>query len=259
MTVAVNKTILLVEDEALIAMVQKQELERIGYSVLTAYSGEKSIEIFRKNTEIDLILMDIDLGKGMDGTDTAEIILDNNDIPVVFLSNHTESAVVEKTEKITSYGYVVKNSGNTILNASIKMAFKLFEANKAIKKQKSLLQSMAVNFPNSFLFLINPDLTISYAAGQEFSKQDLNSYDFIGSNICDLFSLDTDRKSKKTIKSYYYKSFFGKECFFEILSERKYYKCRVIPLISENTEIEQVLSVIENITAEKKLKKFNIN
>jgi len=72
--------------------------------------------------------MDIDLGPGIDGTQAAERILEHKDIPVVFLSSHTEPEVVEKTEKITSYGYVVKNTGVTVLDASIKMALKLFEA-----------------------------------------------------------------------------------------------------------------------------------
>ena len=38
--------------------------------------------------------------------------------------------MVEKTERISSYGYVVKNTGLPILNATIKMAFRLFEANE---------------------------------------------------------------------------------------------------------------------------------
>jgi len=129
-----KKTILLVEDEIINAMLVKDSLEKYGYTVIHAITGEQTIDIFRKNNDIDLILMDIDLGKGLDGTEAADIILKEHDIPVVFLSSHTEPEVVEKTEKITSYGYVVKNSSITVLDASIKMAFKLFEAK--IKEQK---------------------------------------------------------------------------------------------------------------------------
>jgi len=86
--------------------------------------------------------MDIDLGKGIDGTEAAQRILKFCEVPVVFLSNHTEKEIVEKTEKITSYGYVVKNSGETVLIASIKMAFKLFEArNLLLKNEQQLLES----------------------------------------------------------------------------------------------------------------------
>lgn len=123
-----KRTILLVEDEVLIAMAQEKKLAAFGYNVITAGSGEEAVSLACGDTTIDLILMDIDLGKGIDGTEAARQILDCMDIPVVFLSSHTEPEVVEKTEKITSYGYVVKNSGPTVLATSIKMAFKLFEA-----------------------------------------------------------------------------------------------------------------------------------
>ena len=134
-----KKIILLVEDEALIAMAEKKSLEKFGYNILTSYSGEEAINVYSKN-KIDLILMDIDLGKGIDGTEAAEIILKDNDIPVVFLSSHTEPEIVEKTEKITSYGYVVKNTGATVLDASIKMAFKLFEAKMKEREKDAGLQ-----------------------------------------------------------------------------------------------------------------------
>ena len=123
-----RKTLLLVEDETLIALNTKSELEQYGYSVFYITTAEKAIEtVVNEKTEIDLILMDIDLGSGMDGTQAAEEILQRKDIPIVFLSSHTEPEIVEKTEKITSYGYVVKDSGITVLDASIKMAFRLHD------------------------------------------------------------------------------------------------------------------------------------
>ena len=127
MTNPKQKTILLVEDEAIIAMMESEQLKAKGYNIIHLTNGEEAIKTVSENkTAIDLILMDIDLGSGMDGTEAAEAILKKNDIPVIFLSSYTEPDVVEKTEKITSYGYVVKNSGITVIDASIKMAFKLF-------------------------------------------------------------------------------------------------------------------------------------
>ncbi|MEK6884169.1 MAG: PAS domain S-box protein, partial [Nanoarchaeota archaeon] len=90
----------------------------------------------------DLILMDIDLGNGIDGTETATQILKQLEVPILFLSSHTEREVVRKTETITSYGYVVKNSGFTVLDASIKMAFKLFDAHENIKNKKEHLETV---------------------------------------------------------------------------------------------------------------------
>ncbi len=133
MIIEIAKTILLVEDEAVTAAAQARSLEKNGFNVITAYNGEKAVECATGNSKIDLILMDIDLGAGMDGTQAAAIILIHRDIPLLFLSSHTEPEIVERTEKITSYGYVVKNTGETVLMASIKMAFKLHEANMKLR------------------------------------------------------------------------------------------------------------------------------
>jgi len=134
------KTLLLVEDEAVIALAQQKTLQRYGYVVVTALSGEEAIRQVSENPDIDLVLTDIDLGDGISGTDAASAILAIKDIPVVFLSSHTEPDVVAKTEGITSYGYIVKNSGGTVIDASIKMAFRLYEARCREQAKEELLE-----------------------------------------------------------------------------------------------------------------------
>lgn len=138
---------MLVEDEAIIAMAEKRTLEKAGYRVLTASNGRKAIEMANKGHtgDIDLILMDIDLGSGMDGTEAAQIILEEQEIPLAFLSSHTEPGVVKKTEGITSYGYIVKHSGDTVLLASIKMAFRLAETKRELQMQKEHLRQALIH------------------------------------------------------------------------------------------------------------------
>lgn len=142
-----TRSLLLVEDEAIIALSEKRMLEGYGYRVSLAASGEAAVEIYRQGRTFDLILMDIDLGSGMDGTEAAALILAGHTVPVLFLSSHTEPEVVEKTEKITSYGYVVKNSSGTVLDASIKMAFKLFDANREAVEARTRLESTLTTLP----------------------------------------------------------------------------------------------------------------
>lgn len=137
-----KKKLLLVEDELLIATVEMKALEKAGFSVITASSGEEAIKTVGNTDDIDLILMDINLGAGIDGAEAATIILSERDIPLVFLSSHTEPDVVDRTESITSYGYVVKNSGITVLTASIRMAFKLHEAKLQIEKQNRAVEDI---------------------------------------------------------------------------------------------------------------------
>ncbi len=153
-----KKSILLVEDEVIIAMLETQQLEEKGYSVHHVTTGEDAVKVILDNAlPVNLILMDIDLGSGIDGTQTAEKILKEKDIPIVFLSSHTEPEVVEKTENITSYGYVVKNSGLVVLDASIKMAMKLFNANimqkmteEKLKERNTYIEAILANMPIGF-------------------------------------------------------------------------------------------------------------
>ncbi len=131
-----QKTILLVDDEVTVALNDAMQLTNYGYNVITAYNGKKAIEVVNSNSPpIDLILMDINLSEEMDGTEAAKIILKDHDIPLLFHSSYTDREVVDKTEDITSYGYVVKN-GITVLDASIKMAFRLYDANQKLKTEE---------------------------------------------------------------------------------------------------------------------------
>ena len=162
-----QKTLLLVEDEAITAALETAMLVRQGYRVVHVTTGEESIRIACvKKEPLDLILMDIDLGQGMDGTQAAREILREIDIPVVFLSSHTEKEIVDKTEKITSYGYVVKNAGITVLDASIKMAFRLFDARRILQDHEKTLQvseerfrSMVLNGEDLILLMDGNGLT----------------------------------------------------------------------------------------------------
>lgn len=140
-----KKKILLVEDDALIALMESELLQGGGYEVVTALTGEQALEIFRSDHELDLVLMDIDLGSGMDGGETARRMLAEKDIPVVFISSHTEPEILAKTEAITSYGYIVKGYNETALFASLNMAFRLHAAHQELIKKKTELEALAEN------------------------------------------------------------------------------------------------------------------
>ncbi len=129
------KTILLVEDDKSTSLLESRLLQKNGYQVIPVFSGEEALREAPRQ-KIDLVLMDIDLGSGMDGTQAASQILVHHDIPLIFLLSHTEPEIVAKTEGITSYGYIVKNSGETVLIASIKMAFRLFDEKQKVRQQQ---------------------------------------------------------------------------------------------------------------------------
>ncbi len=187
MPLTTSKTLLLVEDEAIIAMSEKLALEKYGYAVLTAGTGERAIEVARSHPEIDLVLMDINLGAGLDGTQVAEAMLRERDLPIIFLSSHSEREVVEKTEKISSYGYVVKNSLITVLDASIKMAFKLFDEKEKSKDLNNRLNATLQAIPD-LMFVVDKDGYFeSYHNAPSTIDLALATDRIIGSNLRDIF------------------------------------------------------------------------
>jgi PAS domain S-box-containing protein len=125
-----NKTILLVEDEAAISLAVKMTLNNFGYEVEIVSSGESAVEFVTENQSIELVLMDIDLGSGIDGTEAARRILSIRTIPIIFLTSHSEREIVERVRGISHSGYVIKNNGDFVLRSAIEKVFEVFDTNK---------------------------------------------------------------------------------------------------------------------------------
>lgn len=156
---AIPRTLLLVEDESIIALAEARTLSSAGYSVIHVGSGEEAISAMNgeRGASIDLILMDIDLGEGIDGTEAAYEILKRHDIPIIFLSSHSDPKTIEKTEKITNYGYVVKNLGHTMMFAAIRMAFKLHTAQAKIREREEWIRDLIDKIEDGICILDEKD------------------------------------------------------------------------------------------------------
>ena len=145
-----RKTILLVEDEAIVALAQANTIEGFGYRVVRSGNGEDAVRKAVADPEISLILMDIDLGAGISGPEAAQQILQQRHVPVVFLTSHSSKPYVDQVKAITRYGYVVKNSGNFVLQEAIEMAFQLFDRYQQLQHQDQQLQVERANFQHLF-------------------------------------------------------------------------------------------------------------
>jgi len=131
------KHILIVEDESILALSTSRIIKKNGFEAKIVHSGEKAVAAVSENLNIDLVLMDIDLGRGIDGTEAARQILMIRELPIIFLTSHSEKEYVDKVKSITRYGFVVKDSGEFVLMESINMAFELFEVNRKLKEDIS--------------------------------------------------------------------------------------------------------------------------
>jgi CheY-like chemotaxis protein len=144
-----KKLILLVEDDAFIEVVEKAMINRFGYEVITANSGEMAVEIALNNEKIDLILMDIDLGRGIDGPEAAEQILRKKNIPIVFVADYAEKNYANKLKEISCYGCILKASGEFVLRSSVEISLELFNENNKLQLKMNLLH-MKEEYRNIF-------------------------------------------------------------------------------------------------------------
>jgi two-component sensor histidine kinase len=158
-----GSSILLVEDDQIVAGDVSDELRAEGFEVSNAYTGESAIESIDALPAKNLVLMDIDLGSGLDGAETAKEILRRHDIPIVFLSANAGSDFASRTREIASYGYVPKSSGTAVIAAVIRSALMLHARNrktcadeavhKALEEKTILLRELQHRVKNNLGFI----------------------------------------------------------------------------------------------------------
>ena len=122
-----KKRILVVEDEAVIALHLAQNLRDLGYDVVgTAASGKRALELAHEGRP-DLIMMDIAISGPEDGIQTAQRIRAEADIPVVYLTAYGDPVTLERAKQSSPYGYLLKPYRTDELRATIEVALGLFQ------------------------------------------------------------------------------------------------------------------------------------
>jgi CheY-like chemotaxis protein len=117
-----RKRVLIVEDEAIVAMSLSRTLPRLGYDVCgVVASGEEAL-LRVDADQPDVLLMDIHLLGPLDGVQTAEQLRTHCNIPIVFMSGYDINEIQEKTKHISNASHVGKPVGMTVLARIIQNA-----------------------------------------------------------------------------------------------------------------------------------------
>ena len=132
--------IVVVEDEAVIAMDLEDRLSELGYDVVgSAASADKAIAIVALR-EPDIVLMDIQLSGKEDGVYASAKIKELYGTPVVFLTAYSDSEILERAIQTDPMGYLIKPFSNREVRATIELAHAKKKFELEIELQRALLE-----------------------------------------------------------------------------------------------------------------------
>jgi CheY-like chemotaxis protein len=104
-----GRTVLIVEDEGLIALHLNELLEDAGYRVAgPVSSGAMALRELDTTPAPDLVLMDIGLAGSPDGIETARQIRGRSAIPIIFLTAYSSEKVLDRMREVRPEGYLTK-------------------------------------------------------------------------------------------------------------------------------------------------------
>mgnify|MGYP001430206562 CR=1 FL=1 len=117
-------SILLVEDDNVLAKIAETRLQSLGYDMCgRATTAAEAMEMV-VNNKPDLVLMDITLKGNVDGIDAANMIKNGFFIPVVYCTSHSDDAVLERAKTTHPDGFITKPYTDTNLRVAIELALK---------------------------------------------------------------------------------------------------------------------------------------
>jgi PAS domain S-box-containing protein len=138
-------SILIVEDESIVALDIENSLSSSGYSIVGKTDrGEDAVKL-AKELRPDLVLMDIGLRGELDGIEAAIQIRRKYDLPIIFLTAFTTPTILERARKAEPFGYVVKPFDERELNINIEMAIYKHTTERKLRASENKFRGVIEN------------------------------------------------------------------------------------------------------------------
>lgn len=119
-----KESILIVDDDRTTASIMQLHLNNFGYQVAGIASSAKEAINIAREMEPDLVLMDIRLGEGVDGIDAAMAISRHMNVPIVFVTAHSDSKTLRRAKIVNPVGFINKPLRESDLKTTIEFALK---------------------------------------------------------------------------------------------------------------------------------------
>jgi len=136
------RNVLIVEDESIVAMELEHQLAKLGCSVLgPAATAQAAVKICEDGVP-DLVLMDIRIQGGKDGVETAQVLRQRYNIPVIFLTALADEITMRRAKLAAPASYLLKPVREDELKAAVELAFHKRETERVLERQRAEFAAM---------------------------------------------------------------------------------------------------------------------
>ena len=238
--------VIIVEDETLYVKDIQRRLKNFNYDGSTTfYNGEAVLEYLETNTA-DIILMDIELKGSLDGIETSKKIRKKKDIPIIFLTGHTEEYLIERAKVIEPFGYILKPLEDRELHINISIALQIDKTKKELELSRQWNRTILNNLSDAII-VIDPDGRVNFVNTKAENLLDIKEDKILNKPLVDIITL-LDEEKRAFTNSPFQKVLHKKKPFLAnnvILKSNNgkeiHVDCNATPICDKNEDIKGVL------------------
>lgn len=182
--------ILFIENDAFYSRLAKSVYKNDNYSIVSCGSFAQASRYISDDPAVDLVFIDTELGNITNGIELSEELLKIRKIPLFFITSKRNASDIQKMDRLSSYGYIVKTSKESSIKASLKMALKLHEASKAQQKDNcnfSDLMQYANEHSLTSIVILDKNLNYIWVNQKFLEEHSITDKNLIGKNHYEVF------------------------------------------------------------------------
>lgn len=181
-------TVLIVENEAIVAADLAGKLRQLGYEVAGIAAAGKDAIAKVGSLRPKLVLMDIQLEGPMDGIEAAQVIRRQHDLPVIYLTAHSDAATLARAKLTGPFGYILKPFEERDLATQIELALYKHEADRQLREQREWLRVTLTSIGDAVI-ATDGDGAISFVNPVAESLTGWRAEEAMGRPVTDVFRI----------------------------------------------------------------------
>ncbi len=189
-------TLMIVEDEIILAMELEEKLADMGYQVVgRVASGEEAL---KKAGELlpDLVVMDIRLDGGLDGIETAKLLRKKYFVPVVYLTAYTDEKTLQRAKLTEPFGYLVKPYSERELRTTVEMSLHKASMERQLRESEERFRTV-IETAEDLIFIKDSALRYTHVNPSMLRIIGLERSKVIGKTDGELFGAEEAKHSSE--------------------------------------------------------------